>query len=602
MTQSESLDQSGRSTRSLTWRAKLVYGVIVTVGFFVLLECTLGLFGVQSTLVHRDPFVGFESSIPLFVPSEESSPTDPSNGKRNKLRYFNSQQFPREKAPDTVRVFCVGGSTTFGRPFDDRTSFAGWLRELLPLVDSDRRWEVINAGGVSYASYRVASVMDELASYSPDLFIVYTGHNEFLEERTYRDIREASPQARRWSAALLKSRTYSLALHLLGNAPSISDDDARFVLPGEVDTILDHTVGPASYHRDDQLRSDITKHFRFNLDRMIKTARSSGAAVILVKPASNQKDFSPFKSEFASDVSDQQREEWSKQFSSAQKMSSEGDFEPALATLNEIRTIDDSRADLHFHIGKTLFALGRRDEARQSFERAIDSDICPLRATSVIRQTVEQAAVDHRATLVDFESIITNACIETHGHGSPGAEYFLDHVHPSVESHRLLALAILQALSLQGITTSGSPGEEKIAEASRRIESRIDEELQARALTNLAQVLSWSGKRAEAGPLAIQAVRLRETANLEDDPECMLYAAIAYALEGEDSAATRLLERVVEIEPANKQARWRLAALLYDQQDFELALIHFREAVRLDPKDDYSRKMVKMIVAKLNAD
>jgi hypothetical protein len=73
----------------------------------------------------------------------------------------------------------------FPSPQDDTTSFPGWLREILLSADSSKKWEVVNAGGVSYASYRVASLMDGLSDYEPDLFVVYSGHNEFLERRTY---------------------------------------------------------------------------------------------------------------------------------------------------------------------------------------------------------------------------------------------------------------------------------------------------------------------------------------------------------------------------------------------------------------------------------
>ena len=112
---------------------------------------------------------------------------------QNKRGYFNVQGFPQVKAPGTYRIFTLGGSTTYGRPYDDKTSFSGWLREFLPMADSQRNWEVINAGGISYASYRVAHLMEELVNYQPDLFIIYTGHNEFLEERTYGQIRDMSP-------------------------------------------------------------------------------------------------------------------------------------------------------------------------------------------------------------------------------------------------------------------------------------------------------------------------------------------------------------------------------------------------------------------------
>ena len=183
-------------TTALSYRKKAIFSLLVTCLFFVLLECLLAAFDVQSTLVDQDPYVGFESSIPLFVEKiDDGQPWMQTAG--NKLSFFNAQRFAKHKPENTFRVFCLGGSTTFGRPYDDRTSYVGWLRELLPLADVKQQWEVINAGGISYASYRVASVMDELLQYSPDLFIIYTGHNEFLEERTYRNLNASSAGLRR---------------------------------------------------------------------------------------------------------------------------------------------------------------------------------------------------------------------------------------------------------------------------------------------------------------------------------------------------------------------------------------------------------------------
>ena len=38
--------------------------------------------------------------------------------------------------------------------------------------DPTRNWEVINTGGLSYASYRVAALMEQLVEYQPDLFVI----------------------------------------------------------------------------------------------------------------------------------------------------------------------------------------------------------------------------------------------------------------------------------------------------------------------------------------------------------------------------------------------------------------------------------------------
>ncbi len=516
----------------------------------------------------------------------------------NKLSFFNAQRFAKNKPANTFRVFCLGGSTTFGRPYDDRTSYVGWLRELLPLADVERHWEIINAGGISYASYRIASVMEELLEYSPDLFIIYTGHNEFLEERTYRDQTALSPALRRATAALHRSRTYSLAHRLLTSEPSNSE--VRSMLPAEVDAILDHSVGPDAYQRDDRLRSQILEHFEFNLKRMVQTARSAGADVLLVTPAANLKDFSPLKSMHHADLEDEERQQWSELFESSAELAAEGNTKEALAILKAAVEIDSGHADLHFRLGRLLMDQQRFAEARVSFQRAIDNDICPLRAIPGIQRLVEQTAVSDRVPLVDFDGILMNDCLETYGHCSPGREYFLDHVHPSIAAHRLLALAIVEAMTRGGtVTPSRQWGEEAIALVSRRIESRIDVELQTRALTNLAQVLSWAGKQEEAGPLAEQAVRLRSKTSLNQDPESMFYAAVNCAINGRDEEATQLLEKVVELEPRNHQARWRLAALLYDQLRYEEAELHFCEAVRLDPHDAYSYQMLGAVLLKL---
>jgi hypothetical protein len=65
----------------------------------------------------------------------------------------------------------------------------------------------------------------------------------------------------------------------------------------EVETILDRTVGPTSYKRDDTLRRQIVAEFEATVGRMIEVAQAARAEVALIRPASNLKDCSPFKSE-----------------------------------------------------------------------------------------------------------------------------------------------------------------------------------------------------------------------------------------------------------------------------------------------------------------
>ena len=115
---------------------KILFSSIGFILFFSGLEILLTLFGVRPVSQTRDPLVGFSSAIPLFLEKVNSDGRIDYVTARNKLRYFNNQQFPKSKPQGVYRVFCVGGSTTFGRPYNDKSSYTGWMRELLPRIDS----------------------------------------------------------------------------------------------------------------------------------------------------------------------------------------------------------------------------------------------------------------------------------------------------------------------------------------------------------------------------------------------------------------------------------------------------------------------------------
>ncbi len=166
------------------WR-RLVFAVSSVLGILALLELALWACGIQPASARRDPFAGFTPQVSHFQVQVDATGQGIVTLVPNKLESLNDQRFPQHKPPDTFRIVCLGGSATYGRPFFDHTSFPGWLRAFLPRADPTRKWEVINAGAISYASYRIKGLMAELSRFEPDLFIVYTGENEFLERRTY---------------------------------------------------------------------------------------------------------------------------------------------------------------------------------------------------------------------------------------------------------------------------------------------------------------------------------------------------------------------------------------------------------------------------------
>ena len=557
------------------WK-KGLFTAITSLGFFLLLELLLAILGVKPVLYEQDPFVGFATNIPLFQEEIEAAVDFSLVTSPNKIRWFNLQRFPKQKAPGTYRIFSLGGSTTYGRPYDDTASFSGWLRELLRVADPSRKWEVINAGGISYASYRVAVVMEELIQYEPDLFIIYTGHNEFLERRTYQTLLEAPKPLTTVGALASRTRIYAAGKKILTSVSRNQESPAPGAeLKSEVDTILANSVGPQHYTRDDDFREKVLAHYRFNLNRMIDMARSAGANVVLVIPASNLKDCSPFKSEHSTGLSAQDVERFESLMARAESSRNQGRLELSLSALEQAQAIDDRYAGQQYQKGLVLYDLGRYVEAKDAFHRAVDEDICPLRALTSIQEIIREIAAQRAVPVLDFAAEIEDRS----DHGIPGSDHFLDHVHLTIEGYRLLALRLIDTLAEQGVVRPAESWSPAAIEAvTRTVEGRLDQRAHGAALRNLAKVFDWAGKLEEAERLARKAAELLG----EDAATHHLLGRNAEG-RGRWEEAIRHYRRALDLDPTHAEAHSSLGMALAVVGQNGQAIRHFREALRIRP-------------------
>jgi Flp pilus assembly protein TadD len=546
----------------------LVLGCGVALVFFILIELILMAAGVKSLYERTDPAVGFAGYAPLFLKHAQPNGEQIFSTASNKMEWFNMQSFPAKKAKNVTRIFCIGGSTTYGRPYDDRTSFCGWLRRFLPAVDPTRNWEVVNAGGISYASYRAARLMEELADYEPDLFIVYSGHNEFLESRTYNKLLKVPKFFRSLAVLASRTRVYSLLSDL------INKRDA--VLPTEVTALLDHSVGPDDYHRDDVMRDAILDDYQTSLLRMTHISEKAGARMIFVTPASNIGDFSPFKSEPSDNLSTINISQVNTLKLAATKALGEGNEVRAEAIVRDALAIDGRDPELLYLNGQALLALGHIDEARKAFTQSRDEDVCPLRALTPVRKIVTDVARIKNTGFVDFVGIVD----EHSPNGIPGSELFLDHVHPTIDGNRLLALSIVKEMLREGIVTqSPTWNEDKIAEISSELKNSLDKKTHAIALRNLSKVLMWGGKNEEAKRLIDLASSM-----IPDDSDAHAQEGILLWRSGDREAAITQFREAARLAPWNAIIHHKLGVLLSELGRMNQALVELEEAMRLDPK------------------
>jgi hypothetical protein len=181
------------------------------------------------------------------------------------------------------RVLLLGGSNV-------RRLAEGYLEQrLTELSPSDHPgWEVFNLGREGYGSERVAILARQAMVTEPDVVVIYSGHNEFIERRFATELDESMGSWERGaSTALSRLRTFRWLKSLWAREPapthSSADDERtpeKFQL--EVQSFRDLTW-------DGTLR--YLEAYRRNLSRMAEQIQEAGAQVLLCTLVSN--DFAP---------------------------------------------------------------------------------------------------------------------------------------------------------------------------------------------------------------------------------------------------------------------------------------------------------------------
>jgi len=592
----------------------VVFGLAVCLAFFATLEIALRVANFPPMDPAEDPYVGFSGSKPLYVVKDGMASTA-----AYKLKAFNEASFSVPKRPNTMRVFCFGGSTTYGHPFDGRTSFSRWIEDLLKASSPEKNFEVINAGGISYASYRIVPLIKETLQYEPDLMIIYTGHNEFLEHRTYAGLFDQGGALISLRSLLEDLRIYQALKRLLspllpaGGKDKKATKPEKSVLKEEATTLLDRSAGTELYHRDEQFSRGVVQHFAHNLRTMISLCRKAGVPVIVIQPPSNIKDFSPFKSEYSAGLSPADKRLVNERLAQASRLVAEQHFQDALPIIEEVVAKDPLYAEGYFWKGKALLGLGRSAEAEANFVKAKDLDVCPLRCISDIEEQIVKITGEEKAVLIPFTEAVHRKVSEIGDRtGIPGDECFLDHVHPTIELHQLLAEIIVDTLEEKGQLKLSKrlTREERQAVYDQAVNS-FDAGFFALRDLNLAKTLHWAGKKTEARA-ALQRVVRQLPDNVEvhkmlgsyllddgkydeavgeyekatelsgNEAEMMFCLATAYHRAGRRKDAAAIYEKLRSTEKGMPEADANLAMIHLEDGRIEEALRVLNSALKKD--------------------
>jgi len=451
------------ASNSPTWpnprsrrRAFRLLAVFLALVPFVILELTLVALDVANPSAENDPLSGFSQSGRLFELDQEEGVYRTATARG---LFFGDQEFAVEKPDDGFRLFCLGGSTVRGRPFTTESSFTRWLDLELADRSEGRTIEAVNCGGLSYASYRLRPIVAEVLRHRPDLIVVATGHNEFLEDRSYRGLKDRNAAVAWLEDRALSSRTVTLCRTWLQSGEVEEQSEG----PEDVQARLDDQRGFASYYRDAAWQDEVVSQYVASLEAMIAACRRAEVPLVLVRLGSNLRDCPPFKSEHRAGITPEELAAWQAAMDEGAAATEERRFEAALEAFLKAEGVDDQHALVAWRIARTLDRIGRPDEAVAAFRRARDLDVCPLRMISRLDESLQLVASRSGTPLVDAAGSIEADSTE----GLPGSDWYVDHVHPTLRGHQRIAELVVAEIGRGGWLPLSAP-----LTAARRRHSR----------------------------------------------------------------------------------------------------------------------------------
>lgn len=520
---------------------------------FVALELGLRLCGIGKPTAQHDPLAGFSRRHPLFERAADKYRTI-----RSREPFFGQQEFAVQKPTNGFRIFCFGGSTVYGHPYLNATAFPAWLELELTARDPARRFEAINCGGVSYASYRLAPIVREVLNYQPDLIVLAMGHNEFLEDRTFQPLKARSAP-RRW----LEDQFFSLHLvasaqQLLGRGPAAGD----LALSPEVKPRLDDaSTGYASYHRDEAWHHAVVSQFEQAMQTMLAECRAAHVPVMIVALGSNLRDCPPFKSEHPGGLSAADEARWQSLFEAAGR-AEETNLNAALELYRQVGAMDNEYPLLAYRMARCFDRLGQTEHAREQFLRAKDLDICPLRMSEAVYEIQHRIAAATQTPLVDARKLLESLSAD----GLPGSNIYLDHVHPTIGAHQKIARAIADRLNdLHWISEVAWPEAARVAAYQKHIQ-----DLPPAYFTNGRRRVEWLENWArrqllfeETVPQDARGFLRQGCRELEFANDAAAWRSFRTAVAQDLSLAKPLAEHVLELrnEGRGESADWLLNRL-----------------------------------------
>ena len=409
--------------------------VVVPLLFFVLLELGLTVFGVGTS---------FDYFHDIDIDGQPHYQENPDFADQFYPASLNigplENTFPKERDPELIRVYVLGGSAAQGFPHKNHgvdRLLAAQLRAALP----SHNIEVINTAMTSVNSHVVYAVAESIPKDSADFAVILMGNNEVVGPYgpgTFNQNFLANITVIRTIQALKRTRTWQAIDSLI---QKIKPVDARQELEWEGMQMFTNNGVP----HDDPRMESVYGHYEENLTDIIETLRGKGIHVLLSSVPVNLRHSAPFLSVRSPDLSDEQLDRWRALTRSGSQSAAQENWGDAVTQFQGALEIDPGYADTHFRLATALENRGDFQEARTHYQRALDLDALRFRADTRLNQIIQDVAAGTESDTFSF--VDSAAAFEQASHPyQPGWNLLLEHVHYDFAGNNILAAEISRSI------------------------------------------------------------------------------------------------------------------------------------------------------------
>ncbi len=364
----------------------------------------------------------YGGDLRLFIPAtwevSDYYRCNPDVGKRYFYKQFTVPTPPKglflkKKPKNGYRIFVLGGSTTAGFPYGNNLMFSQILWHKLQDTFPEKRIEMVNTAMAAVNSYTMLDFTDEILEYEPDLILIYMGHNEF-----YGALGVASLESAGRNRTLIKIylkilhlRVFRLLREIISKVRSIFKPDKAKHPEDLTATLMERIVSEQVIPLGSELYEQGKKQFQTNLEEILKQTGQAKVPVVLSELVSNVGDQPPFRS--------------------VEKDS----FPPAKQVYQQAQQLEDR---------------GDYNEARRLYIRAKDLDALRFRATEDFNTIIHEIASGYKVPVVPMKQLFEKKSPQ----GIIGNQLILEHLHPNVDGHFLMADGFYQTIRAEGYISS----------------------------------------------------------------------------------------------------------------------------------------------------